>query len=283
MSKPIQFDQHTIKEHSIKTTDNTHTLYVQEWGNTEGTPIIFLHGGPGSGCSQKDKQIFDPAKHYVIFIDQRGSGFSTPFASTEANTTQLLIEDIEQIRQKLELKSFVLFGRSWGATLALCYAIEYPEHVKQIVTGGVFLGTQAEHNWIAKGEYKIFFPEIWEKYGDNPEGILKYAQLSLPTIKLDERHEEIDEEEFDEDFLKVNVFYDNNHWFLPDNHILNNVSKLTMPITIIQGRYDMMTPPIWAHKLHTALPNSTIQWTLAGHAKSDRGNFDATKAALSQI
>lgn len=283
MSKSIQFDKYTLQEHSIKTNDGKHTLYVQEWGNKQGTPIIFLHGGPGSGCSQKDKQIFDPVKHYVIFIDQRGSGFSIPYASTEANTTSLLIEDIEQIRQELSLDSFVLFGRSWGATLALCYAIEHPQHVKQIVTGGIFLANQAAHDWIAKGEYKIFYPEVWEKYGSNPEGILKYAQLSLPTIKLDERYEEIEEEDFDEDFLKVNVFYDNNHWFLPENHILNNASKLTMPITIIQGRYDMMTPPIWVYKLHTALPNSTIQWTLAGHTKSDRGNFDATKAALSQI
>lgn len=283
MAKSIQRDPHTIKEHFVKTSDGEHSLYVQEWGSKKGTPIIFLHAGPGSGCSQKDKLIFDPTKHYVIFIDQRGSGLSTPFASVEANTTPLLVQDIELIREKLTLKSFTLFGRSWGSTLALCYAIDYPQNVKRIVTGGIFLGTEIEHNWIAKGEYKIFYPDIWEKYGGNPGGILKYAQLSLPTIKLDDLHEEINVEEFEEDFLKVNVFYDNNHWFLPENHIINNVSKLTMPINIIQGRYDMMTPPIWAHKLHSALPNSTLQWTLAGHAKADRGNFDATKALLSQL
>lgn len=276
-------DEHTIAEHTIQTEDGKHNLYVQEWGNPDGTPILYLHGGPGDGCSQGSKRLFDPLRHRVILLDQRGSGLSTPYASTEANTTQLLINDIELIRNKFEIEKFVLVGRSWGCVLALCYAIDHPNRVKQIVTGGVFLATQTEHEWITKGHYKTFYPEVWDKYGEDEDNTLRYARLSLPTIKLDDRYTEIDEADFDEEFLRLNVTYDNNHWFLPENHIINNLDKLTMPITIIQGRYDMMTPPITAYNLHKALANSTLQWTIAGHTKSDRGNFDATKAVLSQL
>lgn len=276
----ITNDRHTIAEHTLTTTDGAYELYVQEWGSVQGIPIIYVHGGPGSGCNDSHKTPFDPARHHVIFIDQRGSGRSTPYARTESNTTQLLIADIEQIRTKLSLESFVLFGRSWGSTLALCYAIAHPQRVTRIITGGISLGTQAEDEWLAQGHFGMFYPEVWDTYGADKDSILKYARLSLPTLRLDDRYTEIDEVEFDESFFTIQKHYAKNNRFIPEGYILEHASTLTMPITIIQGRYDMLTPPMSAHQLHKALPNSTLQWTIAGHSQSDRSTFDALKAVL---
>ncbi len=276
-------DKYTVAEHKIATTDGKYTLYVQQWGNPDGTPIVFLHGGPGNGCSQSHKALFDPQKHHVIFIDQRGSGLSTPVNSIEANTTQLLISDIEQIRIQFGLNKIALFGRSWGSTLALCYAIAQPNQVSQIVTGGVFLGTVAEDEWLTKHVQELFFPEVWDNYGDNADTLLKYARLTLPTLRLDDRYEEIDVAEFDESQFSIERQYAKHQWYIPNNYILDNAHLLTMPITIIQGRYDMMTPPKSAYTLHKAAPHSTLLWTIAGHAGSDRANFDAAKALLAQL
>lgn len=276
-------DNHTIAEHTFKTSDKKHNLYVQEWGNKNGEPILFIHGGPGGGCSQGHKRIFDPTSHHIIFVDQRGSGLSTPYAETKTNTTQLLIEDFNLILEKLSLDKVSLFGRSWGSTLALYYAITHPEKIKKLIIGGVFLATKEEDDWLTQGGFRNFYPEIWDKYGTDPDSLIKFARLALPTIKLDDRYSEINEPDFKEDFFKIERFYAENNWFLPENYILDNSHKIKIPVYIIQGRYDMMTPPMQAYKLHKAIPGSKLQWTVAGHSGSDRGNFDASKAALAQL
>lgn len=306
----MQTDQYTIKEHTLKTSDNLHELYVQEWGNPDGAPVLFLHGGPGFGCDDGHKAQFDPAKHKVIFADQRGSGNSKPFASLENNTTDHLIQDIELIRQELGIAYWTIVGGSWGSTLALCYATKFPKHVSRMIIRGVFLGSGEEISWLYSGGTKEFFPEVWEKllertppeFHDDPQSYhfknianssgeeykkSVYALLALDMTlgKLDTRVREVPYEDFDPETARVNqsYFIKDRKCYLPDNYILNNADKLKMPVTIIQGRYDMVCRPVIAYKLHKKLPKSSLIMTLAGHSGSDRNNIDATKATLAQL
>lgn len=279
----LSADEYTIAEHNWKTADRTHILYVQEWGNPKGTPILFLHGGPGSGCHDGHKLLFDPQKHYVVFHDQRGCGHSTPANSLKENNTQKLLDDIQMITEKLSLDSFAIFGRSWGSTLGLCYAIDNPEKVTNLVIGGVFLGTQEEVDWVDKGKFSIFFPEIAEHADIASPSSRDYAQMALATLRLDDRYPIIGTDDWDNEVSKIERAYLENRCFLPENFILKNAHKIACPVSIVQGRYDMMTPPKFAYKLSKALPASSMQWTIAGHSSSDRANFDVSKAILSQL
>ena len=281
--KGLSADQHTIAEHRWKTTDGHHNLYVQEWGNRDGKSVLFLHGGPGSGCHDGQKQLFDPKKHYVIFLDQRGCGHSTPANSLIENSTQRLIEDIEMITQKLSLDSFTIFGRSWGSTLGLCYAIRKPRQVTSLVIGGVFLGTREEIDWVDTGKFSTFFPEIGEYANTSNPSTKDYAQMAVATMRLDDRYPIIDANEWSNETSKIERSYLDSECYLPANYLLKNAHKIACPVVIVQGRYDMMTPPKFAYELHKKLPDSTIQWTVAGHSSSDRANFDVSKAILSQL
>lgn len=279
----ISQDEFTIAEHRIKTADGLHKLYVQEWGNPAGTPIVYLHGGPGYYCTDRNKAIFDPKTHRVIFLDQRGSGHSKPYGSLKENTTAKLVDDLELIRTKLKIEKWSVTGTSWGSTLALCYGVEHSSKINGLVIGGVFLGTQAEVDWLEKGEFRTFFPEIDESEVRKKYTPYQLAKLVTPTIKLDDRYRLPEQEDFDEAPIKIEQYYTENKCFLPDNYILQNAKKITMPVTIIQGRYDMMTPPKAAYTLDKKLPNSNLHWTIAGHSSSDRANYDVTKAIIAQI
>lgn len=276
----ITKDKFTIAEHRIKTKDGLHELYVQEWGNPAGQAIFHLHGGPGSGCDDSNKAIYNPKNHRVIFLDQRGSGKSKPAGSLKENTTDKLIDDIQQIILKLGLKKVNIYGRSWGSTLALCYAINYPDKVKTLIIGGVFLGTQPEIDWIEKAQFRTFYPEVEKEEKITP---YTYAKLAIPTLKLDDRFQLPEREDFDENKFKIELHYTANNCFLPDNFILDNAGKIKSPVHIIQGRYDMMTPPINAYSLAQKLERGKIYWTIAGHAGSDRANYDVTKSVLENI
>lgn len=279
----ITKDAHTIKERLIKTSDGLHTLYVQEWGNPKGIKILYLHGGPGDGCSNKYKAIFDTEKHYVIFLDQRGSGNSKPYGSIKANTTKNLVKDIELVRSKLEIDSWIVYGKSWGSTLALCYTIAYPSSIKSLIIGGVYLGTKDEINWIEEGKLEKFYPDIWEEQKGKELDSFLYAQVVIPALSLDDRHAKIDKAEFDDTPIKIERHFNKNANFLPDNYVLNNSLSIKCPVAIIQGRYDMITPPISAYKLHKALPNSKLYLTIAGHKSSDRGNYDVERVILDNL
>lgn len=278
--KRLNKDTLTIAEHHFKTTDGFHTLYVQEWGNPKGVPVLYVHGGPGSGCSDKSKAIFNPNIHRVVLLDQRGAGNSTPYGSLKENTTQKLIEDIELVREKLEIDKWHLYGTSWGSTLSLCYGIAHTDRVASMIIGGVFLGSQEEVDWIEKAQFRTFFPEIEEEKEITP---YTYLKLAMPTLRLDDRYSVPDEEDLDKVPLEIELHYTKNDCFLPKNHIIDNSSSLTMPIDIVQGRYDMMTPPVSAYKLYKKLSDSRIHWTIAGHSPGDRANYDITKALLSQL
>lgn len=288
MANGLSKDEFTIAEHSIKTGDGLHELYVQEWGNKKGVPVLYLHGGPGAGCRDKHKSVFDPNKHRVILFDQRGAGNSTPYGSLEENTTQKLIEDIELIRQKLDIDNWHIHGRSWGSTLTLLYGIEHSNKVSSMVLGGIWLGSKEENEWLIGGGWQTFYPDAWNRFKRLNKGSEKidpfaYSSAFIQFYRLDDRYYPLDKEKYDDTPLKIEFHYLENNMFLPKDHILDNTAKLTMPIHIIQGRYDIVTPPKYAYELHGKLKNSTLHWTVAGHSASDRANHDITQALLACV
>ena len=160
-----------------------HTIYVEQCGNPQGAPVIVLHGGPGGGCSPAMRRYFDPAHYRIILFDQRGCGRSRPHANVQANTTWDLVADIERIRATLGVDRLVVFGGSWGATLALVYAISHPDRVRHLILRGVFLAEQAELNWFYGGGVGAFFPDLWQRFlaplpeADRADPIAAYHRL----------------------------------------------------------------------------------------------------------
>jgi proline iminopeptidase len=299
-------DKYTIKELFLDVGDG-HELYIQEWGNPKAkTPIIFLHGGPGSGVKDKYRGQFIPTQHRVIFFDQRGSGQSIPKGSIEHNTTTNLVEDIEKIAKRLKLDKFVLTGGSWGSCLALAYALKYPKRVKAMVLRGIYTGSDSENEWLNAGGFRTFFPDVWDNYlaqtpkaaqsdpfayhmkhlfGNNEDQAkasgYAYGNVEGALLNLDERYTPEEPENYDITMAKLEAHYLSNGCFMPNRYILNNSHKLKMPVWIIQGRYDMVCPPITAYELDQKLPNSYLIWTIAGHG-NDRPNYDVNRTILTQ-
>lgn len=300
-------DEHTIQETMLDVGDG-HTLYVQEWGNPKAkNSIIFLHGGPGGGCKNKHKQLFNPTTQRVIFFDQRGAGQSQPYGSLEHNTTDKLIEDISKIADHCNLKSFLLTGNSWGSGLALAYALKHPTKVQAMVLSGIFTASKPEIAWLDQGMFRIFYPDVWEKYlaatpaehQDNPtefhfKNILsdnlearkksgfEYETLEASIIKLDDRQSPEDYETYDPAGIRIETYYMAHDCFMQNNYILDNAHKLKMPIYIIQGRYDMVCPPKTAHTLASRLPKGELIWTTSGHAH-ERESWNISRILLAQL
>jgi proline iminopeptidase len=278
-------------------------IYWEDWGNPKATPILFFHGGPGGGCGDGDKLFFDPKKHRVIFHDQRGSGKSTPYASTVKNTTQDLISDAEKILDVLGIEKVFVTGGSWGSALSLFYAIAHPERVKKLLIRGVFLARQFEVDFVNDGRLRYFFPEEWERFialvpiehqktGDD---IMKYYAEKIRSSDKKEAQKYADEWtlwevtlcsiNYDEKKLEKSIIGDKNnialailetHYFLnkcfvPENYILDNIDKIKhIPCMIIQGHFDMCTPPISAYDLAQAYGSKlTLQWANGGHMATD--------------
>jgi proline iminopeptidase len=303
-------DEHTIREFYIEVGDG-HELYVQDWGNKKAKhPMVFLHGGPGGGCSDKHKVLFDPLQHRAIFFDQRGSGKSLPHGSLKNNTTDDLIKDISKIAKELKISSFVLVGGSWGSCLALAYAVKHPQNVQAMVLRGIFTGSKAEIDYFDKGEFRTWFPETWERYlaatpkehRDSPttyhyEQILGadeaamrqsaciYGNLEGSLMGLDDRFtpNEPDNPAFDPTDIKILAHYLSNNCFLPDRYAFDNARKLTMPIWLVQGRYDMVCPPVIAHELNKKLPKSQFITTIAGHRGIERESSSVIRSILLQF
>lgn len=301
-------DEYTIQEAFIE-VDDGHQLYTQEWGNSGAeTTMLFVHGGPGSQCKDKHKTNFNPHQHHVIFFDQRGSGQSIPYGSLEHNTTADLIEDINKVLKHYKLDKAVLVGGSWGSALSLAYALAHPQRVQAMVLRGVYTASKAENAWLDKGRFKTFYPEAWETFlartpkshHDDPtayhtkrvlgtdakaiaESGFAYETLEGSVMSLDDRPRPADPTNFDALPIRIEMFYMANDCFLPDRHILDNAHKLTMPVWLVQGRYDMVCPPITAYELDQKLPNSHLIWTIGGHSAGDRGTADVTKSILLQF
>jgi len=301
-------DEFTIKEQFID-VGNDHELYLYDWGNPEAKiPIVFLHGGPGVGVSDKYKQRFVPQKQRVIFFDQRSSGKSTPKGSLEHNTTDDLVDDIEKIAKHLKLNKCIITGGSWGSCLALAYALKYPTKVHALVISGIFTGSKQEIEYLDNGGFRTYFPDLWEKYvqtvpekyrsdpsayhyqrifGDDAElakhSAYAYSEfLEGPLLNLDDRYSPENFDEFDSNAMRIELHYLHNRCFLPEGYILKNAPKLKMPVWLVQGRYDMVCPPITAYGLNQKLPNSHLIWTTAGHG-NDRPNYDVMRTIYLQL
>ncbi|MHB1865273.1 MAG: alpha/beta fold hydrolase [Candidatus Saccharimonadales bacterium] len=301
-------DKYTIKEFFLDVGDN-HQLYVQDWGYRQAKhPVIFLHGGPGSFCKDKFKVNFNPKTQRVVFFDQRGSGKSLPKGELKNNDSQKMVDDIEKIIQELKLPSVVLTGGSWGSCLALLFGIKYPNRVHGMVLNGIFTARKVEIDYLDNGGFRTFFPDLWDKYAStvpekykhNPseyhyENIFSddkelakksaYAyseMLEGPLLNLDDRYEPEKFDEFDPDAMKIELHYLKNDCFIPEGYIFKNASKLTMPIWLVQGRYDMVCPPMTAYELNKLLPNSKMIWTISGH-KVSRESWALIKLLQEQV
>jgi proline iminopeptidase len=297
-------DEFTIDERMVEVSGG-HTLYVHHWGNESASAVIYLHGGPGSGCSDKAKTLFDPRKHNVIFFDQRGCGKSTPYGSLADNSTDMLIEDINSVAEAIGVDTFGFVGGSWGSCLALAYAIKFPERVNRMILRGIFTGRQSEIDFMDEGGIRHMFPDVWAEFlgsvppeyeknprdyhlprilGDNPTdakiSAYAYSRLEGSIVALDDRKSVEPFDDFDPIPTKIECHYLAHGCFLPDNFIIDNAPSLSMPVQIVQGRYDAVCPPTTAYELDNLLQNSTLTWTLAGHSGNDRNNWEAVKILL---
>jgi proline iminopeptidase len=275
-----------------------HKIFYQLGGNPKGKPAMVIHGGPGGGCSPDMFRFFNPDKFHIVLHDQRGAGQSKPYAETKDNTIHHLVKDIEKLRVHLGLGKVLLFGGSWGSTLALAYAETYPQNVSGMILRGVFMGTKAEIDHFYHGEAARYFPENYEKlleYIDNPEQKnypeqllnkllsadedtrkkyaiawgkyeIKMAALQMPDSVVDDIFEEWNPY----DFALLENYYMANGCFLEEGQLLRDADKLKeIPLTIINGRYDVICPPITAYKLHKKLPQSKLVIVeRAGHSAS---------------
>lgn len=277
-----------------------HEIYVEQSGNPEGLPVVVLHGGPGGGCSPAMRRYFDPRIYRIVMFDQRGCGRSKPHASVEANTTWHLVADIEHIRRRFGIDRWIVFGGSWGATLALIYAQAHPDRVVYLALRGVFTMTQAELDWFYGGGAGRFWPETWETFqhpipederddmiaayhrrlfsGDLAEEA-RYARAwsewenALATVNSSGTGGK-SPSEYARAFARLENHYFINGGFLDrDGQILDQMDRIAhIPGTIVQGRYDMICPPDSAYRLARAWPAADLRIIpLAGHALSEPG------------
>ncbi|MGI9277252.1 MAG: prolyl aminopeptidase [Endozoicomonas sp.] len=293
--------------------DSVHQVYVEECGSPDGVPVLFVHGGPGGGSQERDRRFFDPEKYRIILFDQRGCGRSKPHAELEGNTTQDLIEDIEFIRKKLEVKRWVLFGGSWGSTLSLVYAQMHPKNVMALILRGIFLARQEDLDWLYKDGASRVFPDHWKHFleviPEEEQGDLLAAYYSRLTgenelarmnaakhwslwegriATLRPNHEI--EEHFADPHLALSLSRTEAHYFvnkafLNSNQIIANMNLLDqIPGVIVHGRYDMICPLDNAQLLADHWTRSELQVIRdAGHSSSEPGIVDALVRATERF
>lgn len=283
---------------------NGHTLYLEECGHPRGLPVVFLHGGPGAGLADYHRRFFDPARWRVVLFDQRGAGRSTPFASLEANTTPHLVADIETIRARLGIDRWVVFGGSWGSTLALAYAQAYPDRVLGLVLRGIFLARLAEIRWFYEGGGASWIlPEKWQRYAaaippeerghmieaywkrltsDDEKVRVAAAQAwgawegsALTLAESPETEAEFTAPEVAVSLARIEAHYFRHHAFLEPDQLLRDVPKIRhIPATIVHGRYDVICPVKAAFDLHAAWPEAAFHVVVSGHAASEPAIVD---------
>ena len=285
-----------------------HSIYYEQCGTPDGIPVMFVHGGPGSGCAPAHRRLFDPKRYHVILIDQRGSGRTTPFASIKDNTTQHLIQDMDDIRRAVGVSQHFLFGGSWGSTLSLAYGIRYPENCLGFILRGIFLGSKAEVDWFLY-DMGRFFPEAYERFiapiSASQRGDLLsayYSRLTSPSksialeaarawagyenscATLAASHRDAGPMALSLALLEAHYF--TNDCFMPQNHLLDNLSTIShLPAWIVQGRHDVICPP---HTAHTLAKKWGAQAKLvlvdeAGHSAFEAGIVSQLMNGLSHI
>lgn len=287
-----------------------HSVYIEQCGNPDGLPVIFLHGGPGSGCNPAQRRFFDPAHYHIILFDQRGCGRSTPAGETQDNTTQHLIADIEQIRTTLNIQRWHVFGGSWGSTLALAYANQHSEHVISLTLRGIFLSRPYEIEWFL-GQVALFFPEAWQTLLapvplQSRSQVLEYyatqvfhpdPAISIPAAihwnafessimsLLPKSDSSAPNGEIELARARVQIHYIQHLCFVDGEQMLIDAGEKLrkIPTTIVQGRYDMVCPPQTAWALSQVMPHADfVMVPDAGHSAMEQGTCLALLNATEQ-
>lgn len=292
-------------------TGSQHAVYVEQSGNPDGIPAIFLHGGPCSGTKPYHRRFFNPAHYHIILFDQRACGQSLPFGELDGNTTQDLLADMERIRQRLNLSQWLVFGGSWGGALALLYAQQHPEAVLGLVIRAVFLARQQDLDWYAKDGANRIYPEQWQRlldslpdphsddllaslcavfWGGDTEAKTRVAKEWLAWGALtalgnayQPKELAIDENTFKH--IRMELHYAQHRYFIAENQILENVGQLAhLPACIIHGRQDFLCPMEAGMKLHQAMPHADyIILPNAGHVAHHEEMIDALVASTDQF
>ncbi len=297
-----------------------HQIYFEECGNPNGSPVVFLHGGPGSGCNPTQRRFFDPNHYRIILLDQRGCGRSTPQGEVRENTTADLVADIETLREHLNLAKWHVFGGSWGSTLALAYATQHVNRVVSLTLRGIFLSRPSELHWFL-GEVKHFYPEVWhtlleylpENERDNAliayekrifsddtsvnqpaavrwnafeSALLRLKPTENSTSETPKTESEISlSHQTEVARARVQIHYIQQHCFVNGEALLSEASKLShIPTVIVQGRYDMVCPPATAWLLARSMPHAEfIMVQDAGHSAMEPGITSALIAATEKF
>ena len=279
-----------------------HTLYYEQSGNAGGKPVVFLHGGPGGGCTEKMRQFFDPGRYRVVLLDQRGSGKSRPHASLDANTTWHLVDDIERLRELLKIERWQVFGGSWGSTLALAYAETHPDRVTELVLRGIFMLRKKEIHWFYQNGASEIFPDRWQRFlepipeherHDLLHAYHKYLTSDDAAVRLRAARawsiwegtacmlipsEEIEKafgaEKMALSMARIECHYFVNDGFMAENQLLKDIDRIRhIPAVIVHGRYDIVCPVTSAWELSQAWPEADLHIVPdAGHAAFEPGN-----------
>jgi proline iminopeptidase len=291
-------------KHGFLEVGGGHTLYYEEYGCPEGIPAVVLHGGPGGGMTHGSLKCFDLKHWRVILYDQRGCGKSTPFGSIQHNTTKDLVEDIERLRKHHDVSSWYVLGGSWGTTLGLMYAVTYPSSVCALLLRGVCLMSKWEMEWLyMEGGASQIFPEEWatfvQKQGPTRRNVLTYysKKLSHPNRHtrraaarrwwgweaslsyLKPRSDTTDIQTVESLARLETHYFSHNAWIHPAR-FMRKIRQLRMPITIVQGRYDMVCPMRAAWELKQAVPHAKLHIVPdAGHSGSEPGTAKALRQA----
>ena len=291
-----------------------HEIYWEQVGAKDGAPAIVLHGGPGGGCNPWMRRYFDPARWRVTLFDQRGCGRSRPFSRLEHNTTWDLVADIERLREMAGVEKWCVFGGSWGSTLALAYAQKHPDRVASLVLRGIFLLMKEEMDWLYRDGANRLFPDAWERLvapipeaergdlltafhrrltGDDMEArraaARAWSQYEGDLLSIEgaaARPPAFNDDAYVDAFARIETHYFvNDGFFGRDGQLLEEAGRLAgIPCTIVNGRYDVLTPPRAAWRLHQALPGSRLNLVPdAGHAASDPGIVDGLVRATDDL
>ncbi len=292
--------------------DPPHALYWEQSGRPDGQPVVFLHGGPGAGASPEHRRFFDPAHYRIVVFDQRGAGRSNPLGELSANTTPHLIADIEALRERLGIERWLVFGGSWGSTLAIAYAEAHPERVTGLVLRGIFLCRKQEIDWFLYG-MRWIFPEIWRRFAEAvPEAerddllgayhrrlVDPDPEVHMPAARSWSTYEGACSTlrpspetvaAFGEDTMalglaRIEAHYFKNGIFLEDGALLDNVERMRrIPGTIVQGRYDVVCPIATADEFARAWPEADyVIVPDAGHSAMEPGIRRALVAATERF
>lgn len=292
--------------------DDLHTLYWEECGNPDGVPVVFLHGGPGAGASPVHRRFFDPKTWRIIIFDQRGAGRSTPLGETRANTTALLIDDMENLRQARGIDRWHLFGGSWGSTLALAYAETHPERCLGLILRGICLMRRQEIDWFLYG-MRTIFPEAWHAFASYIPGpersdlLTAYIRrfndpdpfVHMEAVKLWSDYEiacstlrpnpdipaRSTSDAYRIGIARIEAHYFKHNLFTPDSLLLDKIDRIRhIPAVIVQGRYDIVCPITTANELHQRWPEADYHIIPdAGHSALEPGILSALTAATERF